>query len=416
MTAEPQTFPGTAEFTDTWDILIIGAGPAGAVAARQLALAGLDVLLVDRKAFPRRKVCGGCLNERALAGLARAGVLDAVRGLHGVALDVFTLQAGGARVELPSGGGWAVSRAALDLVLGQEAQRAGATVWSETAAIVGSLAGNVRCVELRRGSAVGQDAAAQTVAARVVLVADGLGHPSMNHGPEFTELRRSEKAGTRNSRIGAGCEVAVVPASFRRGTIHMLVGRGGYVGVTQLETGRWNIAAALDPEFVRQRGSLGAAAIALLHEAGSEPIPDLATADWQGTSLLTRSVSRVAAERLFVLGDAAGYVEPFTGEGMACAIESALALSPLAVAACRAWQPDLMSQWQERHRQVMRGRAWLCRGLAAALRRPWLVRTCLVMLRYAPQLAMLIVRRLNTPSGLAETPIDRRSNSEGPRT
>ena len=98
MTAEPQPFPGTAEFTDTWDILIIGAGPAGAVAARQLALAGLDVLLVDRKAFPRRKVCGGCLNERALAGLARAGVLDAVRGLHGVALDVFTFQAGGARV------------------------------------------------------------------------------------------------------------------------------------------------------------------------------------------------------------------------------------------------------------------------------------------------------------------------------
>ena len=46
----------------TWDVIVIGAGPAGAVAARQVALAGLQTLLVDAKCFPREKVCGGYLN------------------------------------------------------------------------------------------------------------------------------------------------------------------------------------------------------------------------------------------------------------------------------------------------------------------------------------------------------------------
>ena len=50
-----------------WDVLVIGAGPAGAMATRQLARLGLQPLLVERKAFPRAKVCGACLNQRAIA-------------------------------------------------------------------------------------------------------------------------------------------------------------------------------------------------------------------------------------------------------------------------------------------------------------------------------------------------------------
>lgn len=56
----------------TWDALVIGAGPAGALAARQLAQAGVRVLLVERNAFPRWKVCSACLNGQALS------VLDAI--------------------------------------------------------------------------------------------------------------------------------------------------------------------------------------------------------------------------------------------------------------------------------------------------------------------------------------------------
>jgi 2-polyprenyl-6-methoxyphenol hydroxylase-like FAD-dependent oxidoreductase len=57
-----------------WDAIVIGAGPAGALAARQLALVGLQTLLLDAKQFPREKVCGGYLNSRALEVLRQAGL------------------------------------------------------------------------------------------------------------------------------------------------------------------------------------------------------------------------------------------------------------------------------------------------------------------------------------------------------
>ena len=57
-----------------WDALVIGAGPAGALAARQAALSGKRVLLVDSKSFPRPKVCGACLNGQALVVLQSVGL------------------------------------------------------------------------------------------------------------------------------------------------------------------------------------------------------------------------------------------------------------------------------------------------------------------------------------------------------
>ena len=57
-----------------WDAIVVGAGPAGAMAARELARTGISVLLVDRARFPRYKVCGGCLNPRALRLLRKAGL------------------------------------------------------------------------------------------------------------------------------------------------------------------------------------------------------------------------------------------------------------------------------------------------------------------------------------------------------
>ena len=59
---------------ERWDLIVIGAGPAGAMAARQAALGGARVLLVDRASFPRRKVCGCCLNGAALGVLTDVGL------------------------------------------------------------------------------------------------------------------------------------------------------------------------------------------------------------------------------------------------------------------------------------------------------------------------------------------------------
>ncbi|HEY2155642.1 MAG TPA: FAD-dependent monooxygenase, partial [Isosphaeraceae bacterium] len=57
-----------------WDALVVGAGPAGSIAARELARFGARTLLVERAAFPRWKVCGACLNGHALASIREAGL------------------------------------------------------------------------------------------------------------------------------------------------------------------------------------------------------------------------------------------------------------------------------------------------------------------------------------------------------
>ena len=90
---------------NTWDAIVIGAGPAGALSATLLARQGSSVLLVERRAFPRRKVCGGCLNARALASLDRAGLEPRVRALGATTVNALRLHQRGrsAVLELPPG-------------------------------------------------------------------------------------------------------------------------------------------------------------------------------------------------------------------------------------------------------------------------------------------------------------------------
>src|SRR4029077_7750493 len=97
---------------------------------------------------------------------------------------------------------------------------------------------------------------------------------------------------------------------------------------------------------------------------------------------LTRRRPRLAGLRFFVLGDAAGYVEPFTGEGMAWALAAAVAVAPLADRAAVAWQPSLEREWERTSRQVVRHRQWTCRAAAAVLRRPWLTRAVVALLTH----------------------------------
>ena len=97
-----------------WDAVVVGAGPAGSVAARELSSRGLRTLLVDRKSFPRNKVCGACVNGRAVAALVQLGLDGILQRSHAVPLDRFRVQSCGRQVVVPLPGGVAVTRSALD--------------------------------------------------------------------------------------------------------------------------------------------------------------------------------------------------------------------------------------------------------------------------------------------------------------
>ncbi len=387
-----------------WDAIVIGAGPAGAVAARQIALSGHRVLLVEKKRFPRRKVCGACLNHSAVSLLSEVGLGDVLSASAGTELTRFDLRAGSRRLSWSLPSGRAISRAVLDQELVTAAIRVGVTFRDDTAAFVGRCDSNSRLVQLRPSQA----SSSESARAKIVLAADGLGHPSLS---DLTEINDRP---VRLGRVGAGCEVRDFPAEYAGGTIHMAVGRGGYVGLVCVETGALNVAAAFDPALLRDAGGPAAAAARVLAQTDRTAIPALAAADWIGTPALTRTTTPIAAERLFVLGDAAGYVEPFTGEGIGWALASAVAVAPLACAAIECWRPQLTIAWSREHSRVVRYRQRICRTLAMLLKHPTCVRVAMTVLPWLPWLTRRLVSEVNLPMSFDQTmrsrvPVDSRA-------
>src|SRR5262245_19104268 len=128
-TLEPEAATGRV-----WDEAVVGAGPAGSMAARELARRGATVLLVDRARFPRYKVCGGCLNPRSLQLLKKSGLGDLMGRLGAVPLTNLRLATRGTfpDIALPTGAG--VSRESLDAALAGAAISAGAECLSGTSA------------------------------------------------------------------------------------------------------------------------------------------------------------------------------------------------------------------------------------------------------------------------------------------
>src|SRR5262249_60089661 len=100
-----------------WGPLVGGAGPAGSAAARQLARRGVGVLLVDRAAFPRVKVCGCCLSGAALAALASAGLAGLPQACGAVPLEQVLLAAGRRSAAGSMAGGVSLSRERFDAAL-----------------------------------------------------------------------------------------------------------------------------------------------------------------------------------------------------------------------------------------------------------------------------------------------------------
>jgi menaquinone-9 beta-reductase len=387
-TACAATIDLDAALRTDWSVIVIGAGPAGALAARQLALLGLKTLLVDKSTFPRAKVCGGCISGLGRQVLARAGLSRLVEAPAATALERFELAAGGRRVSLALPLGAAISRFDFDAALIRAAVAAGAEFLPETTAHVRGLTDSCRLRNVSLQQTAHGEAKARS---QIVLVADGLGRTSLKkHGPFAAEV-------AAGSRIGLGASISGEKSEVPDRTVTMSVGRDGYVGMVRVPDGTINIAAAVDPNRLRADGPAGVIR-AILAEAGTAAPPSLEFAEWRGTGLLTRNSPRVAGKRLLLLGDAAGYVEPFTGEGMTWAMLSALAVAPLA----KKWLEggrkdadrlaDLASAWSREHRLIVARRQRSCRMLAVLLRHPSLVRTSLGVLSAVPVAARPLIR------------------------
>ncbi len=309
-----------------FDVLIVGGGPAGAIAGVVAARAGARVRILDRAVFPRDKLCGDTINPGALARLQRLGIAGDIvaRGLP-VGGMIVTGE-NGVRIagHYPAGlEGCALLRRHLDARLIQAAVEAGCQFEEGVAverAILTTTAGGAVVSGVRVQTATG----VRSCTAPVVIAADG-----------------------RRSRLGFGLGLARHPPAPRRWAIgayftgvgqraesrgqsgaavcgEMHVRSGCYVGVAPLPDGLTNVclvrpAGGGDPAF-RDPSAVLRATIA------NDPIlrDRLAGGTLAGPPVvlgpLAVDATGAALDGLVVAGDAAGFIDPMTGDGLRFAI------------------------------------------------------------------------------------------------
>jgi geranylgeranyl diphosphate/geranylgeranyl-bacteriochlorophyllide a reductase len=287
---------------DHFEVIVIGAGPAGAVAARDMARAGVRVALVDGS-HPREKPCGGGVTRRALELVSGPGS-SALR-CDGRMVRTLRFETGsaGITVDLPDGYLDVFSRETFDRALTNAAREAGAVA---IAARATALA--------RTGSGWSVTAGGATLTARFLLGADGAG--GLVRKQVTRPFDRSQLSIAAGSYVD-GSDISEIVVRFvdePRGYLwsfprpgHLAVGTCAQADVTSTAkmhaiTDRW-----LDA-YVPARG--------LPRRRYAWPIPSLGAAD------LDRE--QPAGDGWLLLGDAAGLVDPITREGIFFALRSGM--------------------------------------------------------------------------------------------
>lgn len=357
------------------DVVVVGAGPAGCAAAYVCASAGLDVLLVERQRLPRSKVCGCCLDPAAIASLRRLGVEERLAGAW-LPLQRAEVHAWGRYGELAVGG-VVLSRERLDTELAEHARRAGAELVHPVRARLGDLEGGRRTVEL---APVGTGER-QLVRARLVVVACGLGGLERIGG-----AGGAAPGGARRVGLGATLTGGDLPP----GTLRMAAASDGYVGLVRLEDGRLDAAASVRTAALECESPARVVA-RVQREAGAPPLPP--GLEWRGTPSLRRTPAG-DPDRVVTVGDAAGFWEPFTGEGIGWALEAGERVERSARRLAAGKHPegspgmDVEARiWLLRRQLRSRAVAWLAGGR-------WRSRIALATAQRLPALARLGSRRI----------------------
>jgi flavin-dependent dehydrogenase len=375
------------------DVVVVGAGPAGSITALALARGGASVLLVDKSTFPRPKVCGCCVNPRALETLHRSGQGQLTARLGVVPLTSLTLGCDGRHATIRHPLGVAVSREAFDLALVTAACEHGVAFHPETtASLLPAASSEFRELRLRR------DGRSWSVRGRFVVSATGLTDSLReDDGTRSSQRLDSDHRPAPGSKIGAGTIAPRVPEGYTLGQIFMACAGDGYVGLVAIEDGRLNIAAALRPAAVRHSGGIGPLVERILAEAQFPEVPGVAQLLWKGTPGLTRTARNVEENLVFRVGDAAGYIEPFTGEGIAWALSGGSMLARLLGDSLGTAHRSLERTWADAYRREVTRTQHVCRAASLALRTPWLTRSIVRILSVYPRLASPLIRSIHEP-------------------
>jgi menaquinone-9 beta-reductase len=311
------------------DLLVIGGGPAGSAIAALASRAGVTTRLLERDLFPRDKVCGEFVSAEGCGVLARLGVLPVLLERGAMPMEACLLadlrgrSVAAPLPDLPEAGRTAmgISRAVLDQTLLAHAATCGVDVREQTVATRPILAdGRVAGVQARPLDACRGD---EAMRATLVIAADGRRsmlqralHPSIGD-PQTTSKR---------SWFGFKAHFPDRTEGLER-RVELYVFDGGYVGLGPVEGSRLDLAliARVDalhacgnsPQRLFEERML---ANPLLRERlrGAPP-----SSNWKSVGPLRFNVRTPASHGAIFLGDAAGTIDPFAGEGIANALRGA---------------------------------------------------------------------------------------------
>ena len=349
----------------TCEVLVVGAGPAGSAAAAALARAGRDVLLVESHAHPRPKACAEYASPRIAEELALLGVADGDWRRDALPLTGMRVIRGDDEVEMgyhDAAGrrhSWGLDRERFDATLAAHAVASGARLMERTA---------LDDVHWRGG----QDATGGRVVGASLRTADGRLTVRCHWliGADGARSRTAQRLEVELGvgsprRLGLVAHYEGLPELADHGEMH--VARNWYVGLAPLAGGRLNVGMALPLNGTKQPAEGR-------FQAAIDGIPAVAArlrgvkrlTPIRGASPIGHRVRGSAGRGWMLIGDAAGFIDPFTGEGIYRALRSARA----AAEALAAGDDDgAAARYRAARREAFAakdGLTWLVQGMLTA--------------------------------------------------
>jgi len=313
--------------SDQYDAIIVGGGPAGSTAAILLAQAGWSVALIEKQAFPRRKVCGECIAATNLPLLHALGIGEAFDAIAGQELRYVALYAGDTTLQAPLPAfdapcpwGRALGREHLDTLLVERAAQVGATILQPCTAKRMARDGALHVCDT-----VDADGHVQALRTPVLIAAHGSWEPDPSAEDKHRAQHPSDlfafKANYRDARLAPGL-------------LPVLAFPGGYGGIVVGDHGRTTLAFCIRRDALREsrarHPARKAALAALAHvEEHCDGVRDALRgaeieAPWLGVGPIQPGIRAAwRDDGVFAIGNVAGEAHPILGEGMSMAIQSA---------------------------------------------------------------------------------------------
>lgn len=365
------------------DVVIVGAGPAGLTVAIECVRRGLSVVVLERGHLPIDKACGEGIMPPGCAVLSRLGVRDLLTADDASPIEgIRYLRETGASVEarLPDPGGLGVRRTALSRVLGQRARTIGIPI---------AEGESMESME-RTESGIVVVTRHKRWPARFVVAADGLASPvrRLLGWERPVTLRRY---GLRQHfhltpwtqhvevYVSDGVEAYVTPAGTQRVGIAFLWDKDRLTGPVSV--------TSLLARFPRLADRLGRADI------DSTP---------RGAGPLLRRATRLYDARVALVGDAAGYVDAITGEGLSLALPCAESLASVLPAVISQQSPAPLVRYAATYKHLFRRYALLTHAVLGIARRPWLRNLALDLLGRWPHRFEQILAAVMRPTPMLE--------------